>query len=145
MPKPGRPRQQPARLPRIVPIALILLVALATYFNALGSPFVWDDDPAIVTNQSIRGSLGDALVPPLETPVAGRPTVNASLAVNYAFGGLDTTGYHVWNLAVLAASALLLFGIVRRTLYRRSARLQPADRPPENGRYIDGVALVAAL
>ena len=137
MPKPRRRRQQPARLPRVVPIALVLLVALATYFNALGSPFVWDDDPAIVTNQSIRGPLGESLVPPLETPVAGRPTVNASLAVNYGMGGLDTTGYHIWNLAVLALSALLLFGIVSRTLSSHKVFRDAA--------FSDGVALVAAL
>jgi protein O-mannosyl-transferase len=145
MPKPGRPRQKPARLPPIVPAALVLVVALATYFNGLAAPFIWDDDPAIVTNQSIRGSLADSLVPPLETPVAGRPIVNTTFAMNYALGGLDTTGYHTWNLAVLAASALLLFGIVSRTLRRRSGRRQPAGRLPEGGRYIDGVALVAAL
>jgi hypothetical protein len=98
---------------------------------------VWDDDPAIVTNQSIRGSLGDALVPPLETPVAGRPAVNATFAMNYALGGLDTTGYHVLNLALLAASALLLFGVVRRTLSRRGLFRDSV--------FSDGVALAAAL
>jgi protein O-mannosyl-transferase len=145
MPKPGRPHKTPARLALIIPIALVSALALVTYFNALSAPFVWDDDPAIVTNQSIRGPLADSLVPPIETPVAGRPIVNASLAINYGIGGLDTTGYHIFNLAVHAAAALLLFGIVRRTFHRRSGRLQPADRPPEGGRHIDGVALVAAL
>src|SRR5262249_11190655 len=48
--------------------------------------------------------------------VSGRPLVNLSLAVNYAIGGLDVTGYHVWNVAVHVCCALLLFGIVRRTL-----------------------------
>jgi Flp pilus assembly protein TadD len=137
MPKPGRPRQKPARLPLIVPAALVLVVSLATYFNGLSAPFVWDDDSAIFMNQSIRGSLGDALVPPLETPVSGRPIVNAAFAVNYALGGLDTTGYHVWNLAVLAASALLLFGIVSRTL--------SAQKVFRGAVFADGVALVAAL
>jgi Flp pilus assembly protein TadD len=121
----------------VLPIALVAAVVLATYFNALSVPFVWDDDPAIVTNQSIRGSLADSLVPPIETPVAGRPLVNASLAINYGMGGLDTTGYHVFNLAVHAASALLLFGIVRRTLARRKVFREAV--------FSDGVALAAAL
>jgi protein O-mannosyl-transferase len=137
MPKPGRPRQTPARLHSIVPVAVLLVAAVATYFNALGSPFVWDDDPAIVTNQSIRGSLADALVPPLETPVAGRPTVNVSLAVNYGIGALDPAGYHIGNLAVHLASALLLFAIVSRTL---AARRVFRDRA-----YADVVALIASL
>src|SRR5512138_501918 len=137
MPKPRRPREKPARLPLVAPVAVLLLAAVAAYFNAIGSPFVWDDDPAIVTNQSIRGSLADALVPPLETPVAGRPVVNVSLAVNYGIGGLEPAGYRVWNLAIHLASALLLYAIVSRTL---GARRVFRDRV-----YSDGVALVAAL
>jgi Flp pilus assembly protein TadD len=116
---------------------LFIVVAVATYWNSLGAPLVWDDDPAIVTNQSIRGSLADSLAPPLETPVAGRPIVNASLAINYGIHALDTTGYHIWNLAVHAASALLLFGIVRRTLSSRKVF--------RDAMFSDGVALVAAL
>jgi len=96
---------------------LLAAVAIATYWNVLHAPFVWDDDTAITTNQSIH-EISSSLVPPLETPVAGRPIVNVSLAMNYAWGGLETTGYHVFNLAVHLACALLLFGIVRHTLRR---------------------------
>ena len=112
-------------------VVLLSVVALATYANALQTPFVWDDDNAIATNESIR-HLTTSLVPALETPLSGRPVVSLSFALNYALGGLDTTGYHMVNLAIHVANALLLFGIVRRTLRRRSA----------NG---DGIALAAAL
>ncbi|MDP7162787.1 MAG: tetratricopeptide repeat protein, partial [Phycisphaerae bacterium] len=37
-------------------------------------------------------------------------------AVNYAIGGLDVRGYHVFNLAVHILAALTLFGVIRRTL-----------------------------
>jgi tetratricopeptide (TPR) repeat protein len=60
------------------------------------------------------------LFPALELPVAGRPVVNLSFALNYAFGGFDVRGYHLVNVGVHLACALLLFGIVRRTLARRS-------------------------
>jgi hypothetical protein len=101
-------------------LAVILLAAfaLAAYWSGLRSPFVWDDDIAITTNQSIH-QIADSLNPPAETPVAARPLVNLSLALNYAFGELDPVGYHVFNLAVLVASALLLFGIVRTTMARQ--------------------------
>ena len=97
---------------------------------------MWDDDAAIVTNQSIH-QITDSLNPPIETPVSGRPVVNLSLAANYAFDGLETTGYHVVNLALLVACALLLFGIVRRTLRRHGGF--GAGAP------IDGIALACAL
>jgi Flp pilus assembly protein TadD len=99
-------------------VILLAAVAVATYWSGLRAPFVWDDDIAITTNQSIH-QIAESLNPPIETPVAGRPVVNLSLALNYAFGELDPLGYHVFNLAVLIASALLLFGIVRRTLARQ--------------------------
>ena len=111
-------------------------MGLAAYWNGLSAPLVWDDETAIVTNQTIRAvlPLSDSLSPPLETPVAGRPIANLSFALSYAMGGLDETGYHVWNLAVLMASALLLFGIVRRTLVACKC-----------GQSADAVALVSAL
>src|SRR5215471_21169481 len=87
-------------------VVLLSAVALATYVNALQTPFVWDDDNAIATNESIR-HVTTSLVPALETPLSGRPVV----------------------------SALLLFGIVRRTLRRRGDESTPAD----------GIALAAAL
>jgi tetratricopeptide (TPR) repeat protein len=132
-----RPQPRPATLRTILPAVLFIVVAVATYWNSLGAPFVWDDDPAIVTNPSIRGSLADSLAPPLETPVAGRPIVNASLAINYGIGVLDPTSYHVWNLAVHVAGALLLFGVVRRTFSSRKVFRDAALG--------DAVALVAAL
>jgi hypothetical protein len=58
------------------------------------------------------------LHPERERPVAGRPLVNASFAINYAIGGLNTRGYHAVNLAIHLAAALLVFGIVRRTVAR---------------------------
>jgi tetratricopeptide (TPR) repeat protein len=99
-------------------VALAAAVGLAAYWNGLRTPFIWDDEPAIVSNQTIRSvlPLSQSLSPPLETAVAGRPLVNLSLAINYAFGSLDEAGYHAWNLVVLVLSGLLLFGIVRRTL-----------------------------
>src|SRR5436305_1375880 len=103
---------------RRLAFVLLAIVALATYWNAIDAPFVWDDDIAITTNQSIH-QIADSLNPPIETPVSGRPVVNLSFALNYAFGELRTTGYHAVNLAIHIACGLLLFGIVRLTLARQ--------------------------
>ncbi len=99
---------------------------LAAYHNSFSGPFVFDDSPAILGNPTIRhlSDLGAVLSPPRESgqTVGGRPMVNLSLAINYALGGTDVRGYHVFNLVVHALGALVLFGIMRRTL------LQPALR-----------------
>lgn len=119
---------------------MIGLLGVATYWNSFGLPLVFDDRPAIERNQTIRdlSRVSEVLSPPQNTPVAGRPIVNLSLAVNYAIGGLDTTSYHLWNVALHIASALLLFALVRRTF--RGPRLQA--RFAANA---EGLALVAAL
>ena len=95
------------------------MLGFLTYANGLSSPLVYDDAVTVHDNETIRHlwPLGAALSPPAhDTPVSGRPLVNLSLAINYAAGGLHPHGYHVVNLAAHVACALLLFGIVRRTL-----------------------------
>lgn len=97
---------------------LSLLVA-AVYANTLDVPFLFDDQAAIVRNQSIRQlwPLTNVLQPPLDAAGAtGRPLVNLSLAINYALGGLDVRGYHIFNLLVHILATLTLWGVVKRTL-----------------------------
>ncbi len=120
---------------------LLVLAGLAAYWNSFSGPFVFDDIEAIVENQQIRSlrNVGDVLMPEREVPTAGRPLVNVSLAVNYAIGGLDVFGYHVFNLAVHLACALLLFGIVRLML------LLPALAPSFATRAADLAFTVALL
>lgn len=98
-------------------LAILAAAGMCLYSNTLSNPFIFDDIWAIATNRTIR-SLADPAVlsPPRESPVAGRPLVNLSLAVNYALGELDVRGYHAVNIALHLACALLLFGVVRRTL-----------------------------
>ncbi len=94
-------------------LALILAV-LACYHHTLGAPFVLDDNSSIRNNPSIRQLW------PLQAPaiggMRGRPFVNFTLALNHALGGTAVAGYHWFNLAIHAASALVLAGVVRRTL-----------------------------
>ena len=100
--------------------ALVVLAGLLTYANGVANPFLFDDDAAIVQNASIT-AVASALAPPANTAVAGRPLVNVTFALNYRAGGLDPSGYRVVNLGVHVACALLVFGIVRRTLQRAYA------------------------
>ncbi|HZZ57520.1 MAG TPA: tetratricopeptide repeat protein [Opitutaceae bacterium] len=93
------------------------ITALA-YGNSLHGPFVFDGEVAIVHNPTLR-SLAAALRPPADgSPVTGRPLVNLSFAFNYAWGGLDSIGYHLVNLGLHVTAALTLFGIVARTVRR---------------------------
>ena len=96
----------------------IVLAALAVYANSLSVPFVFDDVRATEENPTIRHLWPpwDALSPPSDSPVGGRPLLNLSFALNRALNGEKVRGYHAFNLLVHALAALALFGIVRRTL-----------------------------
>jgi Flp pilus assembly protein TadD len=121
-------------------IALIVLAGVLVYGNALSGPLLFDDETSILNNTSIRRltPLSGPLSPPRDTPVAGRPVVNLTFAVNYAMGGLDVTGYHVTNVLVHVLAALMLYGIVRRAL---RMKLVPSGWSHD----ADYVALAAAI
>ena len=85
-------------------------------------PFIFDDHNAIVRNSHILSLWPpwEAMVTSPQTPVAGRPIVSLSLAINYAISGLHPWSYHAFNLIIHILNGLLLFGIVRRTLNRET-------------------------
>lgn len=97
---------------------LIFVLTVMSYSTAVTSPLLFDDQSSIVSNASIRQllPLSGPLQPPRDTPVAGRPLVNLTFALNYATDGLGVRGYHVTNLAIHVVVAFLLFGVVRRGL-----------------------------
>src|SRR5262245_9230938 len=122
--------------------ALIVVAGIVAYANSLSVPFHYDDTIGVVENTQIRRlwPITEALSPPSEgQPVSGRPLANLSLAVNYAIGELDLTGYHVVNIGLHIVCALLLFAVVRQTLALDRFR----DR--FDGDAADGFALTAAL
>ncbi len=124
-----------------VAVVLIVIVALAVYANSFRGPFIFDDEQSILQNPSIRRlwPIWGPLNPPKGGwPVQSRPIMNLSLALNYALFGLDVRGYHGFNLTIHVLGALLLYGIVRRTLSLPALR----DR---FGKVAAQLALAAAL
>jgi hypothetical protein len=90
---------------------VVVVVGLLVYHNSFTGPFIFDDGPSIQENLTIRRLW------PVWTIVGrtSRPVVHLSLAVNYALGGLNPWGYHLFNLAIHILAALTLYGVVRRT------------------------------
>src|SRR6185369_17663103 len=110
--------ETPPRSTTVVFSALAICAAIAlAYGNSLHGPFVFDDVQSIAGNPSIRRLASTEIWrPPPGLTVSGRPIVNASLALNHAWGGLDVRGYHLVNVAIHAVAALVFFGLLRRTL-----------------------------
>ena len=95
--------------------ALLVIVGCGAYANSLSGPFVFDDVDTIVENPAIQ-SFGTVFRERLNSPISGRPVVGFTFAANFALNQLDVTGYHIVNIAIHVACALLLSGIIRRTL-----------------------------
>ncbi len=100
--------------------AVLSVGAIAAYHETFSVPLLYDDNPSILGNPSIR-HLDTALLPPSDRTVSGRPVLNLSLAANYAVSGTSVWSYHAVNLAIHILAGLTLFGIVRRTLGLRGA------------------------
>ena len=110
-------------------VALIVVTGALVYANSVSGPFVFDDESSIVNNSAIR-SMSTVFAERRDSPLAGRPVVGYTLAMNYQLNGLDVAGYHLANIAIHIACALMLFAIARRTfltarLMERYGRVAP--------------------
>ena len=139
--EPGITRSSPAQSPppfdhlrRLACAALIACACVTTYWNGLSGSFVYDDELAVIENRSIREwwRLPDVFQAEQDSPTAGRPTVNLSFALNYAFAELAVRPYRATNLMIHIFCALVVFTLLHTTLAlpsiperlrRRSTRL----------------------
>src|SRR5881397_548634 len=132
---------EPPRLPRelvagtpakgwgswLVPV-LIAVVTFATFLPALHNQFVnWDDDKNFLENPHYRG-LGWTQLTWMWTTHLGHyiPLTWMTFGFDYLLWGMNPLGYHLTNLLLHAANAVVFFFITRRLLTR--ALPSPSER-----------------
>lgn len=120
-------------------ILLILILGTLVYSNSLGVPFVLDDLESIVRNEIIRDLANYLPGGPGYDFLLRRCIGYFTFALNYHFSGLDVTGYHLFNLVVHLATALLVYLLLRLTF--RTPLLAESRLAPQAGM----TALIAAL
>ncbi len=110
------------RLRDAVPAIALVAIAFAVYANAIPGGFVWDDEHIVVGNPDTRdlSALPRVLLSPDETRPYYRPLNRASYLLDYQLFGMDPRGFHAVNVALHAASVLLLYAFGRR-LFRARA------------------------
>ena len=86
----------------------LLLLGFLIYSSIVQAPFVFDDRHVITENQTLK-----SLPMALRNFSGSRYIGYLSFALNYAYGGLAVQGYHLINIAIHLANALLLFILVR--------------------------------
>ena len=110
-----------------VPAILALVTSLA-FLPALRNDFVvWDDGPNLTQNLQYRG-LGWEQLRWMFTTVRGGhyvPLTWLSFGLDYVLWGMNPIGYHVTNLLLHVATALLFY-VLARDLIRRASVLSEA-------------------
>jgi tetratricopeptide (TPR) repeat protein len=121
---------------------LILATTLLVYSNSFKGNFHYDDLPSIVENPSIRSPRTAWRAAFLrgqgDITIAGRPLAAITFALNYQISGMHIWSYRLVNQLIHCGSALLLYGIARRTL--RMPRV-----PVRLSQHADGIACAIAL
>src|SRR5439155_451114 len=107
---------------------LVALFTLAAFLPALQNQFVnWDDKDNFLDNPHYRG-LGWTHLRWMWTTHLGHyiPLTWMTLGLDYLLWGMNPVGYHLTNLLLHAANAVVFFFVVRRLLTR--ALSSPSER-----------------
>lgn len=115
----------------IAPIASIVLLGLYAYSNSFHTQFVFDDFSSITENPLVQNldNFLSSWIGYRANP--NRFIGNLTFAMNYRFGLLDTTGYHIVNFCIHALNALLLYTLVVlsfKTPHLKGSFLVPSSR-----------------
>lgn len=134
---PGAPHRLPPALVHVAISALLVLVVGAAFWPALENGFVWDDRENFLDNERYRG-LAPENLKWMVTNLTGHwiPVVWLSFGLDYTLWGMNPRGYHVTNLILHAANAVLFY-FLTLALLRRSKGA--------GGTALFGVAALGAL
>jgi Tfp pilus assembly protein PilF len=124
----------------IFPVILIVTTC-AAFFPALWNGFVdWDDYENLVNNSSYRGLGWKQLRWMFTSFHLGhyQPLSWVSLGLDYLIWGTDPFGYHLTNVILHAANAVLFYFVCRRLLSIVFA-------PPRDGTLYAGLSVAAGL
>ena len=95
-----------------IPGALIVLFVFLAYLPALHGGFIWDDDAHLTANPCIIGPLGFREIW-TSSAATYYPLVLSSFWLQHAIWGLNPLPYHLVNIAMHAACAVLLWLVLR--------------------------------
>jgi hypothetical protein len=129
----------PVIRPRPLLPGVVFLLAVLPFLPVLRAGFLnWDDDYHLVENAGIRGLGAAQLRWMFSTTLGGHyhPLTWLSFGVNYSLDGMNPWGYHLVNLLLHGANAVLFYFVARRLL-------AAAEGEPETG--LPWAAAFAAL
>ena len=123
-----RPRSEFPQIPQASNIFLILVIiftaANLVYLNAINNEFIFDDQPLIERNTTIRSfkNIGDMFVSG-DKVFSYRALRTISYMIDYRLSGYDTWAYHLSNMVYHGFCAILVYFLILRILFNRRAAL----------------------
>ena len=93
-------------------IALLIVVTSAAYFPAMKGGFVFDDETLVSNNILVNASDGLYRIWFTNEAIDYWPMTNSTFWIEWRLWGRNPTGYHVTNLALHLAAALLVWGVL---------------------------------
>ena len=120
-------------LPRaVLHLALLAGFVCVAYYPSLQAPFVFDDVSNIVVNPAVHPTGVGDLRRVFESPYSvDRPLALLTFSLNYLWGGLDVTGYHVVNVVIHLVNAGLLYWLLRLLVPATSSPSRSSRGPLE--------------
>ena len=96
-------------------MVLIILLTILSYIPALRGGFVWDDDEYVTRNRALRSSDGlwEIWFKP-EATVQYYPLTFTVFWIEYQLWGPEPFGFHLVNVLLHAANALLFWKLLTR-------------------------------
>jgi protein O-mannosyl-transferase len=101
---------KPPRHYGIYIIPVIIILGFLIYSNSFHTPFAFDDQSLLLDNQLLKH---DTIFTQYNLP---RYIGLVTFALNYKYQQLNTTGYHLVNLLIHIANAILVYLLVRTLL-----------------------------
>ncbi len=135
---------EPRGIRALVPVVIAAIVAMP-FLPALDGQFLdWDDSVNFSSNPHYRGLGWPQIRWMFSTTLMGHyiPLTWMSLGLNYVVGGMNPWGYHLGNLLLHAANAVLVYLIARRLIAAATAR---ARQDAQSGAALTWSSAFAAL
>ena len=124
-------------------LGAILLLTVLVYWRALGNDFINWDDPNYVYESELVTSLSPSNIVRMFTEYAisnYHPLAILSLAIDYAWSGLNPFGYHLSNVILHLINVVLSFLFARRlALDYWANKAQTLDNNAPNAAATDGL------
>ncbi len=95
-------------------VALLVVAAFLAYLPALSGGFIWDDDRLLTDNRLIKSADGLYRIWCTTEAIDYWPVTNTTLWLEWRLWAMNSTGYHVTNLILHIAAALLIWLILRK-------------------------------